>query len=168
MAKVIGGAVTGFAAGAVIAYFVGVAIFEHSFVFPPPYEPVPYILFPVLGTILGGLIAARHLSIATQRGLKYAWLAPLLNIFPYPLGFGYLYLGRLRMFILAFVVGLIAGVVGFLGAVIAALGGGSDLEFVVAIAWPMVLVAAVTAWHGWRLAERHNASAAHELQEDSE
>ena len=150
IAKVIAGAVIGFAAGTVIAYIVGVAIFEllsGSGGAPRP-EGVD-ILFPVLGTILGVLIAARQLSITT----KYAWLAALLNIFPYPLGFGYLYLGRRRMFILTFVVGLIAGFVGFLGSVIATLGGGSDLELVMAIVWPIVLVAGVTAWHGWRLAD---------------
>lgn len=90
--------------------------------------------------------------------MKYAWLAALLNIFPYPLGFGYLYLGRPGRFTLAFNAGLVAGVIGFVGGLLSAFASGSALEMVVAMAWAVVVVGMFTAWDGWRLAVAHNAT----------
>ena len=89
---------------------------------------------------------------------KHAWLASLLNIFPYPLGFGYLYLGHPGRFTLASFAGLAAGVTGLVGGFFSGFAGGSPLEGVVAMFWAPVLVGMLTAADGWRLAVANNAT----------
>ena len=84
------------------------------------------------------------------------WLASLLNIFPYPLGFGYLYLKRSRRFTLALFAGGVAGVIGLVGGGLSSFVSGSELEYFVATAWAPVLVAVFSAADSWRLALANN------------
>ena len=88
--------------------------------------------------------------------MKKPWLASLLNIFPYPLGFGYLYLGHPSRFTLALFAGAVAGLIGFVGGGLSSFVSGSDLELFVATAWAPVLVAIFSAADSWRLALANN------------
>lgn len=93
----------------------------------------------------------------TQGGLKYAWLAGLLNIFPYPFGFGYFYLGHVGRFTLAILAGSVAGAIGLVGGWFS---GYDSILGMVATAWAAAagLVGMFTALDGWRLAVEHNAT----------
>ncbi|MCI0439813.1 MAG: hypothetical protein L0177_11885 [Chloroflexi bacterium] len=102
-----------------------------------------------------------------QLAEKSPGLAALLNALPIPLGFGYYYLGLKRRFVFALIVGCFTTALGvILGLLVTAIfafrhafGGGEPPELWRLIAFgigaiPVLLVAAVSAWDAWRLAER--------------
>ena len=95
--------------------------------------------------------------------MKKPWLAALLNVVPLPLGFGYLYLGRLRRFIIGFLVGVLA-MLGFAAAAITAAiwalscvdCEGAAIALAVAGGLFFLLLVLFTAWDAWGLAAEHN------------
>ena len=103
--------------------------------------------------------SGEYSSVTTQMGLKHPWLAGLLNILPYPLGLGYLYLENSFNFMMAFSLAIAAGVAAIIGSSTTSISSsGFTLERVVATASAPVFLGLFTAAHGWRSAVAHNAT----------
>ena len=155
--KTIIGSVAGLETGFIVGFIVGVLIIQL------PNEKILVLSCGLLGALFGALLAKIGSADDSIERPKSLWVAALLNVAPCPLGFGYIYLGYQRRATVAFYIGLFTPGVAFIGyvlTILSALGGGDpEMWILYTASSPIIALASITAWDGWRLANKHRRPA---------